>query len=97
MISYSGQTEEMITCAEVAKENGATIISITKTEESPINTLADYPIYVSSNEFSFRSGAMSSRIAQLNVIDILFTTYINKMYEESIEILEKTQIKKERE
>ncbi|HAJ69952.1 MAG: MurR/RpiR family transcriptional regulator [Alkalibacterium gilvum] len=97
VISYSGQTEEMITCAEVAKENGATIISITKTEESPINTLADYPIYVSSNEFSFRSGAMSSRIAQLNVIDILFTTYINKMYEESIEILEKTQIKKERE
>ncbi|GEK91256.1 MurR/RpiR family transcriptional regulator [Alkalibacterium kapii] len=97
VISYSGQTEEMITCAEVAKENGATILSITKTEESPINRLADHPIYVSSNEFSFRSGAMSSRIAQLNVIDILFTAYINKMYEESIEILEKTQIKKERE
>lgn len=96
VISYSGQTEEMITCTEVAKENGATIISITKTDESPINRLADYAIYVASNEFSFRSGAMSSRIAQLNIIDILFTSYINKMYEESIEILEKTQIKKER-
>ncbi|MDZ7836124.1 MAG: MurR/RpiR family transcriptional regulator [Alkalibacterium sp.] len=96
VISYSGQTEEMITCAEVAKENGATIISITKTDESPINQLADHAIYVASNEFSFRSGAMSSRISQLNIIDILFTSYINKMYEESIEILEKTQIKKER-
>ncbi|SFC49607.1 transcriptional regulator, RpiR family [Alkalibacterium subtropicum] len=95
VISYSGQTEEMITCTEVAKENGATIISITKTDESPINRLADYAIYVASNEFSFRSGAMSSRIAQLNIIDILFTSYINKMYEETIEILEKTQIKKE--
>ncbi|WP_423190398.1 MurR/RpiR family transcriptional regulator [Alkalibacterium sp. f15] len=95
VISYSGQTEEIITCAEVAKENGATIISITKTDESPINRLADYAIYVSANEFSFRSGAMSSRMAQLNIIDILYTCYINKMYEESLEILEKTQIKKE--
>ncbi len=97
VISYSGQTDEMITCTELAKENGATIISITKNDESPINQMADHAIYVASNEFSFRSGAMSSRIAQLNIIDILFTSYINKMYEESIEILEKTQIKKERE
>lgn len=97
VISYSGQTEEMITCAEVAKENGATIISITKNEESPINQLADLSLYVASSEFSFRSGAMSSRIAQLNVIDILYTTYINKKYEQSLEILEKTQIRKEKE
>lgn len=95
VISYSGQTGEMITCAEIAKKNGGRIISITKTESSPINRLADYALYVPSNELSFRSGAMSSRIAQLNMIDILFTGYINKIYEESIEILKKTQIKKE--
>ena len=96
IISYSGQTEEMITCAKVAKENGAKIISITKTGDSPINQMADYSLYVASSEFSFRSGAMSSRIAQLNVIDILYTSFINRMYEQSLEILEKTQIKKER-
>lgn len=97
IISYSGQTEEMITCARVAKENGAKVISITKNAESPINQMADYSLYVASSEFSFRSGAMSSRIAQLNVIDILYTSFINKKYEQSLEILEKTQIKKERE
>lgn len=96
VISYSGQTKEMITCTQTAKENGATVISITKAEESPINRLSDYAIYVPSNEVSFRSGAMSSRMSQLNVIDILYTSYINKIYEESLEILEKTQIKKER-
>lgn len=95
VISYSGQTSEMITCTEIAKENGGTIISITKTDASPINRLADYALYVPSNELSFRSGAMSSRISQLNMIDILFTGYINKIYEESMEILKKTQIKKE--
>lgn len=95
VISYSGQTKEMITCSEVAKENGATVLSITNTDESPVNQLADYSLYVPKNELSFRSGAMSSRISQLNLIDIIFTSYINKIYEESIDILEKTQIKKE--
>lgn len=95
VISYSGQTKEMITCTEEAKANGATIISITKTDISPINQMADYSIYVPSNELSFRSGAMSSRMSQLNIIDIIFTSYINKVYEESIDILVKTQIKKE--
>lgn len=96
VISYSGQTEEMLTCARAAKDNGASVISITKTGDSPINKLANHALYVAPSEFSFRSGAMSSRIAQLNVIDILYTSFINKKYEQSLEILEKTQIKKER-
>lgn len=95
VISYSGMTEEMIRCTELAKKNGATIISITNDQASPINNMADYPIYIPSNEYALRSGAISSRISQLNVIDILFTSFINKIYEESLEILKKTQIKKE--
>lgn len=95
VISYSGMTDEMIRCTKLAKENGATVISITNTNISPINQLAHYAIYVPAIEQTFRSGAMSSRIAQLNVVDILFTTFINKIYEDSIEILEKTQIRKE--
>lgn len=95
VISYSGRTEEMIQCTQLAKESGATIISITNDQSSPINNMADYPIYIPTNEDAFRSGAISSRISQLNVIDILFTSFINKIYEESLEILEKTQIKKE--
>jgi DNA-binding MurR/RpiR family transcriptional regulator len=95
VISYSGKTEEMIKCAETAKNNGATVISITQLGDSPIENLADYSLYVASNEFSFRSGAMSSRLAQLNLIDILYSTYVSQMYDESLEILERTQIKKE--
>lgn len=94
VISYSGQTEEMVKCMTLAKENGATIISITKLNNSPIEKLADYSLYVASNESGFRSAAMSSRIAQLNMVDILFTSYINQKYELSLSILEKTQLKK---
>ena len=95
VVSYSGRTEEMIRCTQNAKDNGATVISITKVGTTPIGELADYSLYVASNEFSFRSGAMSSRIAQLNLIDILYSSYVSQMYDDSLGLLEKTQIRKE--
>ena len=85
----------MIRCTQNAKDNGAKVISITKVGTTPIGELADYSLYVASNEFSFRSGAMSSRIAQLNLIDILYSSYVSQMYDDSLELLEKTQIRKE--
>lgn len=95
IISYSGKTTEMITCLQVAKENGATIIAITKEEATEISTKADLNMYVPAKEFSFRSGAMSSRIAQLNIVDILYTSYISKKFDGLREVLEKTYIDKD--
>lgn len=95
IVSYSGQTAEMIECANAMKENGVKIISITKYGSSPIVALSDYNIYVAANESTFRSGAMSSRISQLNVIDILYTGYANTQYEKSIQLIAKTHIRKE--
>lgn len=94
IISYSGKTTEMITCLQVAKENGATIIAITKEEATEISTKADLNMYVPANEFSFRSGAMSSRIAQLNIVDILYTSYISKTFDNFISLIERSYIEK---
>ncbi|TQS75932.1 MurR/RpiR family transcriptional regulator [Ornithinibacillus gellani] len=95
VISYSGETDEMIQCAKTVKENQAKLISITKYGDTTISDMADYRLFVAANEYAFRSGAMSSRISQLNLIDILYTTYVNMHYEKSIEILGKNLIKKE--
>lgn len=95
IISYSGQTIEMIECAKAMKENDTTIISITKYGTSPIVELSDYNIFVAANESTFRSGAMSSRISQLNVIDILYSVYASTQYEKSLEQISKTHIRKE--
>lgn len=95
IISYSGETKEMIECAKVMKENDVKIISITKYGISPLVDLCDYNIFIAANESTFRSGAMSSRISQLNVIDILYTGYANAQYEESMELIGKTHIWKE--
>ena len=37
---------------------------------------------------------MSSRIAQLNVVDVLFTAYVSSNYEKSMERLSKNWIKR---
>jgi len=91
-ISYSGQTEDVIQSLSEAKQQGATIITLTKFGSSPVSDLADIRLYTSSVEKSIRSGAMASRIAQLNVIDILFITMISRRQAEVIPVLEKTRL-----
>jgi DNA-binding MurR/RpiR family transcriptional regulator len=91
-ISYSGQTEDIIQSLTEAKQQGATIITLTKFGPSPVADLAHIRLFTSSVEKSIRSGAMASRIAQLNVIDILFMTVISRQQEEVIPLLEKTRL-----
>lgn len=90
-ISNSGQTEDIIKSLTVAKENAAQIISITRYGDNSVSKLADAKLAVSSPENIIRSGAMSSRIAMLNVIDILYTGVARKNYERNIEMLENTR------
>ncbi len=93
-ISYSGMTEEVLKCVDTAKEKGAPVIAITRFEENPLRSKADYNLSVAATEFIFRSGAMSSRIGQLDVIDILYTAYAHKEYEQNVKQFERTHIDK---
>jgi len=90
-ISYSGQTEDVIQSLTEAKKQGATVISLTKFGPSPVADVADIRLFTSTVEKSIRSGAMASRIAQLNVIDILFIALVRNRHESIIPVLEKTR------
>ena len=72
-ISYSGETRDIVETHSFAREAGATTIAITKYGSSTLSEKADICLHISSPETSMRSAAGSSRIAQLNIIDILFT------------------------
>ena len=80
----------MVECLEVAKSRGCTTICITKYGKNPISNMSDIVLSLSAAEIEKRSGAMGSRIAQLNVIDILFTAVANQKYNEIKPILERT-------
>lgn len=95
IFSYSGRTSEMIACLRALKEAGATVVAITRLGPSPIAAEADICINVAANESLFRSGAMSSRLAQLAIVDILYTAYASQSYERSSELLRRTHIHKD--
>ena len=94
VISYSGSTVEVIECMKAMRENHTPIIAITRCISSPVSELADYKLYTTANESTFRTGAMSSRISQLNIIDILYTAFANREYERCLEQLSRTHIRK---
>ena len=94
VISYSGATVEAIECMKALREKKTPIIAITRFVQSAVSDLADYKLYTAANESVFRSGAMSSRLSQLNIIDILYTALANDSYEETLDQLSRTHIHK---
>ena len=94
MISYSGHTEEMIECMKELNNNNTPVIAITRSVKSPISEMADHLLYTTSTESLFRSAAMGSLISQMSIIDMLYTVYANRSYENSIALLRRTHIRK---
>ena len=91
-ISFTGETHEVAKVLEIANGVNATTISLTRYGNSLIASLADICLYTSPKvEATFRSGATSSRLAQLHVLDILFMCVATSTYEETIEYLDKTR------
>ena len=95
VFSYSGQTAEMIECIKAMKENGTPVIAMTRSAPSPAAKLADYRLHTATNELTFRIGALSSRIAQLNVVDILYAGFVNAEYDYCMKRFVRTHIFKE--
>lgn len=72
-ISHSGSSVDIVEAAKIAKQNGAMIISLTNIGSSPLSKIADISLFTVSNETKYRIVALSSRIAQLAIIDSLYT------------------------
>ncbi|WP_460318068.1 MurR/RpiR family transcriptional regulator [Paenibacillus sp. YSY-4.3] len=81
-ISYSGETPETIDALRCAKDSGALTLSLTQYGSSTLASLADISLFSSSLEEGMRRGDMASRIAQLHVIDILFTGMVSLEFTE---------------
>jgi DNA-binding MurR/RpiR family transcriptional regulator len=89
-ISHSGVTSETFQMMETAKKAGATIIAITNHPASPIGRLADHVLVTSAKESRFRSGAMTSRLVQLAMVDFLFVRIMQQLFSSASASLEKT-------
>lgn len=72
-ISHSGSTVDVVESAKIAKKNGATVISLTNIGSSPLSKISDIKLYTASKETKYRIVAMNSRIAQMTIIDAIYT------------------------
>lgn len=89
-ISHSGSTIETLTSTRLAKEAGATTIVITNFGKSPILAHADIVLHTIARETQFRTEAMTSRIAQLAIVDALIACLALADYDRSVETLGRT-------
>ena len=70
-ISHSGSTTETVLATRLARDAGAHTIGITRMGKSPLARYCDIVLHTIANETRYRPEAMSSRVAQLALIDTL--------------------------
>lgn len=80
-ISHRGETEDVIDVIKKAKKKGIKVLSITSIEKNTVADFSDFNLKVISEENNFRSSAISSRMAQLILNDIIFLRLTQTDYE----------------
>lgn len=88
VVSHSGRNRDTLNIATKLKENDVPIIAITSFANSPLAKLADICFVSLAEEVNFRSESMSSLIAQLTIMDSLFTLVGSRLGQDSQHVLE---------
>lgn len=79
-ISTSGRTRDVLEMAQYAKRQGATVIGITKLDQSsPLYKEADIRLCMPDVEQDHRIASIASRMTQLNMIDALYVITFNRI------------------
>ena len=89
--THSGLTKDALDLARIAKDAGANVIAIASYPSAQLDELADVLFVSASEETGYRSESLSSRIAQLAIIDSLFTIVMFESKDRAIEPLRRVR------
>ncbi|HET9342664.1 MAG TPA: MurR/RpiR family transcriptional regulator [Candidatus Eremiobacteraceae bacterium] len=90
-ISHTGSSHDIVEAIRLAKEAGATTICITHNATSPITRVSDIALFTAARETAFSSDAMTSRLAQLSIIDTVYLAVALADYDKSLALIQKTR------
>ena len=90
-ISHRGETEDVIDVIKKAKKKNINVLSITSIGKNTVSDLSDYNLKIISDENIFRSSAISSRMAQLILNDIIFLRLTQEDYEKAKNYIEESR------
>ena len=71
--SYSGSTRAMMETLKLARDRGGKVILVTRFPRSPGAEISDIVLQCGANENPLQSGSVAARIAQMYLIDVLFS------------------------
>jgi DNA-binding MurR/RpiR family transcriptional regulator len=89
-ISNSGRTKSTVAALKTAKECGAKTICITNYDKSPITACADIKLFSSTEDIAFFQESMTSRVAQILIVDIIYATIAVSDFAMSVKMIEKS-------
>lgn len=72
-VSHSGKSKDIVDALKLSRENGATTVAITSLGNHPLKKVSDIVLNTVSEETNYRILGLSSRIAQLAIIDAIYS------------------------
>jgi len=91
LISHTGESQEVLECAENAKERGCKIIGITSYLNSDLAKISDVALFSSTYDLEYYTDALVSRLIQLVILDMIYISVSLKMGEQSKIMIEKSR------
>lgn len=91
LISYSGETLDMLTLQQTLRKQGTPMISITRSGSNSLADGADVRLFITASEPLIRSGPMTSRLAQLVMLDVLYLAVCTEKYDQVRPALDNSQ------
>lgn len=87
-ISHTGETKEVIEVVDAAKKRSLKTITMTSLGKNSLTQLGDLNLFTISRESMLRTAAISSRMAQMILIDLIFLALMQQNYEQAKNYIE---------
>lgn len=92
-LSYSGETKEVLEKLQLAKQRGAYTILMTSNLYLQLDYVDEF-LHVKAKDLSRRTYSITSRIASLAILDLLYLKLLDLNHQQYEEILDKTRLQK---
>lgn len=75
VFTHSGSSKDAIQILDTLRKTGCCIVCVTRFRKSPATELSDIVLLCGDNEAPLQGGSFSARIAQLYIIDVIYSEY----------------------
>ncbi len=84
-ISHSCNTIEIVNSLKIAKDLGVKTICISQSLNSKMMSYADSKLTYASTETIFQTGSVSTKIAQIFVVDLIYTELVRRSINKAVD------------